>query len=168
MSVEDDQERRKDCPVRPHKHHKEETHLTKGGRNCTKGRVRKGLRNAMLSLAIPSTLQGNYRPRSEATTSLVGQDTDQHLHATFSDTLWDHELGPYRNLVAPPEPGTQFNIAKPTLKEVEETVRVASSASSPSGFPYNLQTLLTAPQTSLDDPEGDLVERESRCAVEVC
>lgn len=63
--------KKENCPVRTHKHHKEETHLTKGGRNCTKGRVRKGLRNAMLSLAIPSTLQGNYRPRSEATTSLA-------------------------------------------------------------------------------------------------
>ncbi|RXN38269.1 reverse transcriptase [Labeo rohita] len=43
-------------------------------------------------------------------------------------------------LVAPPEPGIQFDCAEPTLKEVEEAVRAArsSSAPGPSGVPYKV------------------------------
>lgn len=55
----------------------------------------------------------------------------------------DHDLGPCRDLVAPPEPGTQFDSAEPTLKEVEEAVRAArsSSAPGPSGVPYKVYKL---------------------------
>ncbi|XDV27663.1 hypothetical protein PO909_031163 [Leuciscus waleckii] len=68
------------------------------------------------------------------------EEIDNHLHATFSDTLRDHDLGPCRDLVAPPEPGTQFDCAEPTLKEVEEAVGAArsSSAPGPSGVPYKV------------------------------
>lgn len=59
------------------------------------------------------------------------EEIDNHLHATFSDTLRDHDLEPCRDLVAPPEPGIQFDSAEPTLKEVEEAVRAARSSFAP-------------------------------------
>lgn len=67
-------------------------------------------------------------------------EIDHHFHTTFDDTLRDHELGPCREVVAPPEPATQFNSAEPTLMEVKEAVRAArsSSAPGPSGVPYKV------------------------------
>lgn len=42
--------------------------------------------------------------------------------------------------MALPEPGTQFNISEPTLKEFKEVVRAAraSSAPGPKGVPYKV------------------------------
>lgn len=64
------------------------------------------------------------------------EEIDNHLHATFSDTLRDLDLGPCRDLVV----STQFNSTEPTMKEVEEAVRAARSSSvpGPSGVPYKV------------------------------
>lgn len=95
----------------------------------------------MLSLVIPSALPRKYwgQKRSGHLACPV-EEIDNHLHATFRDTSRDRDLGPCRGLVAPPEPGTQFNSAEPTLREVEEVVKTArsSSAPGPSGVPYKV------------------------------
>lgn len=48
------------------------------------------------------------------------EEIDNHLLTTFSDTLRDLDLGPCRDLVEPPEPGTQFDSVETTLKEWED------------------------------------------------
>lgn len=73
----------------------------------------------------------------------------QHVHTTISDALRDHELGPCSEPVAPPEPGNLFNSVKPTLKEVKESVCVAISAPSSSGFPYKVNKHCSQPLKQL-------------------
>lgn len=50
----------------------------------------------------------------------------------------DKDLGSCGTLISPPEPTEAFNSKEPTLKEVEEVMKVARSGSAPglSGVPY--------------------------------
>ncbi|TWW59866.1 hypothetical protein D4764_06G0013960 [Takifugu flavidus] len=56
----------------------------------------------------------------------------------MSDQLSGQDLGPNRALISPAPPSAEFKLAEPSLKEVEEVIKAARSASSPgpSGVPY--------------------------------
>lgn len=70
--------------------------------------------------------------------------------------------------MAPPEPGTPFNSAEPTLWEVEVAEKKARSSSAPgrSGVPYKVYKQCFS--DVLEDPEGGLAESASHGAMEVC
>lgn len=56
----------------------------------------------------------------------------------MSDPLREQELEPNKALINPAPPVTEFNLREPSLKEVEEIIKAARSASTPgpSGVPY--------------------------------
>ncbi|TWW74377.1 hypothetical protein D4764_14G0003780 [Takifugu flavidus] len=56
----------------------------------------------------------------------------------MSDPLRGQDLGPNRAHISPARPSAEFKLAEPSLKEVEEDINAARSASSPgpSGVPY--------------------------------
>lgn len=62
---------------------------------------------------------------------------NHYLSITFSVSAREQDLGPCKKLIEPPEPVTQFNISRPTLKEVKDAAR-SSSAPGPSGVPYKV------------------------------
>ncbi|XP_035990671.1 uncharacterized protein LOC118562404 [Fundulus heteroclitus] len=66
------------------------------------------------------------------------EQVNQFLQDTVSDPLRDQELEPNKALISPDPPTTEFNLKEPSLKEVEEVVKAARSASAPgpSGTPY--------------------------------
>lgn len=68
------------------------------------------------------------------------EEMNYHLSFTFSDSAREQDLGPCKKLIKPPEPVAQFNISRPTLKEVKEAVMAArsSSAPGPSEVPYRV------------------------------
>jgi len=65
---------------------------------------------------------------------------NDHLMATYSDSIREQTLGPCNALITQPEPASDFDLKEPRLREVEEVVRRArsSSAPGPSGVPYKV------------------------------
>lgn len=65
---------------------------------------------------------------------------NDHLKATYSDSIREQSLGPCNALITPPEPSSDFDLKEPRLREVEELVRRArsSSAPGPSEVPYKV------------------------------
>ncbi|XP_029688563.1 uncharacterized protein [Takifugu rubripes] len=66
------------------------------------------------------------------------EEVNRFLQNTMSDPLRGQDLGPNRALISPAPPSAEFKLAEPSLKEVEEVIKAARSASSPgpSGVPY--------------------------------
>ena len=66
------------------------------------------------------------------------EDVNRFLQNTMSDPLRGQDLGPNRALISPAPPTAEFKLTEPSLKEVEEVIKAARSASSPgpSGVPY--------------------------------
>ncbi len=54
---------------------------------------------------------------------------NDHLKATYSDSIREQPLGPCDALITPPEPASDFDLKEPRLREVEEVVRRARSSS---------------------------------------
>ncbi len=65
------------------------------------------------------------------------EEVNRFLQNTESDSLRDQDLEPNKALISPP-PTTEFNLRGPSLKEIEEIIKAARSASTPgpSGVPY--------------------------------
>ncbi len=65
---------------------------------------------------------------------------NDHLKATYSDSIREQLLGPCDVLITPPEPSSDFDLKELRLREVEELVRRARSSSEPgpSGVPYKV------------------------------
>ncbi len=65
---------------------------------------------------------------------------NDHLKATYSDSIREQPLGSCDALITPPEPSSDFDLKEPRLREVEKVVRRArsSSAPRPSGVPYKV------------------------------
>ncbi|XP_057679566.1 uncharacterized protein LOC130908003 [Corythoichthys intestinalis] len=68
------------------------------------------------------------------------EEVNRFLENTISDPLRGQELGPNRALISPAPPTAEFQLTEPSLKEVEEVIKAARSASSPgpSGVPYRV------------------------------
>ncbi len=66
------------------------------------------------------------------------EEVNSFLQDTVSDSLREHDLEPNKALISPAPPTTEFNLKEPSLKEVEEIIKAARSASTPgpSGVPY--------------------------------
>nr|XP_061836351.1 uncharacterized protein LOC133619387 [Nerophis lumbriciformis] len=66
------------------------------------------------------------------------EEVNRFLQNTMSDPLRGQDLGPNRALISPAPPTAEFQLTEPSLKEVEEVIKAARSASSPdpSGVPY--------------------------------
>ncbi|XP_049336392.1 uncharacterized protein LOC125802421 [Astyanax mexicanus] len=66
------------------------------------------------------------------------EQVNHFLQDTVSDPQRDLELEPNKALIRPDLPTMEFNLKEPSLKEVEEVVKAARSASAPgpSGTPY--------------------------------
>ncbi|XP_061920230.1 uncharacterized protein LOC133660667 [Entelurus aequoreus] len=66
------------------------------------------------------------------------EEVNRFLQNTMSDPLRGQDLGPNRALISPAPPTAEFQLTEPSLKEVEEVIKAAHSASSPgpSGVPY--------------------------------
>ncbi len=66
------------------------------------------------------------------------EEVDHFLQNNMSDPLRDQDLGPNSALIIPAPPTAEFKLTEPSLKEVEEVIKAARSASSPgpSGVPY--------------------------------
>ncbi|XP_016087054.1 uncharacterized protein, partial [Sinocyclocheilus grahami] len=66
------------------------------------------------------------------------EEVNRFLQDTVSDSLREQDLEPNKALVSPAPPTTEFNLKGPSLKEVEEIIKAARSASTPgpSGVPY--------------------------------
>lgn len=66
------------------------------------------------------------------------EEVNAFLHDTLGDPMREQELEPNRALINPAPPTTMFDLREPSLKEVEEIINAACSASAPgpSGVPY--------------------------------
>lgn len=66
------------------------------------------------------------------------EEMNRFLQETLSDSLREQELESNKALISLDPPTSEFNLREPSLKEVEEIVKAARSASSPgpSGVPY--------------------------------
>ncbi|KAJ8333497.1 hypothetical protein SKAU_G00415050 [Synaphobranchus kaupii] len=66
------------------------------------------------------------------------EEVNRFLQDTLSDPMREQELEPNRALISPAPPTTEFNQREPSLKEVEEVIKAARSASTPGpgGVPY--------------------------------
>ncbi len=65
---------------------------------------------------------------------------NDHLKATYSDSIREQPLGSCDALITPPEPSSDFDLKEPRLRKVEEVMRTvrSSSAPGPSGVPYKV------------------------------
>ncbi len=65
---------------------------------------------------------------------------NDHLKATYSDSIREQPLGSCDALITPPEPSSDFDLKEPRLREVKKVVRRArsSTAPGPSGVPYKV------------------------------
>ncbi|XP_077380867.1 uncharacterized protein LOC144020874 [Festucalex cinctus] len=66
------------------------------------------------------------------------EEVNYFLRNTMTDPLREEELGHNKALISPAPPTVEFKVSEPSLKEVEEVIKAARSASSPgpSGVPY--------------------------------
>ncbi len=56
---------------------------------------------------------------------------NDHLKATYSESIREQPLDPCDALITQPEPASDFDLKEPRLREVEEVVRRARSSSAP-------------------------------------
>lgn len=59
------------------------------------------------------------------------KEVNHFLQDTLSDPMWEQALDANKALINPTWPTAEFNLREPSLKEVEEVIKAAQSASTP-------------------------------------